>query len=174
MSNEFQNEVLSILNECQEKAYDHYRVLVRYSVNFKLRGRTAGRARLTKDRQIILSFNQQLEKVDNASLRNTVVHEFSHAVVFHLYNMMGVSLPPHGWQWKRIMLTLGEDPARTHNYAFETAHKTFPYSCGCEQQVHKLSIVRHRRFMLGRQYCCRNCKQLIKPMPLKRKINLGD
>ena len=57
--------------------------------------------------------------------------------------------------------------------------RTFPYACGCPNEVHELTIIRHRKVLRGDSYRCRKCGErlwyanLPKPTTPQYTFNIG-
>lgn len=89
-----------------------------------------------------------------AFIDEVIPHELAHLLVWHYFGRVA----PHGKEWKWMMETVLEVPARrTHRFATDSlARKTFAYHCAC--QSHQLTVRRHYRVLRGEaEYRCRNC-----------------
>ena len=135
------------------------RTLVRPEVCFDLRGRTAGMVRFPRAGRPVIRYNPGLlESEGEAFLKQVVPHEVAHLVAKILY---GNRIRPHGSEWRQIMVALGANPERCHN--FDTSRepvrrvRRFDYHCGC--RTHLLSSIRHNRVMRGTVYRCLACGQ---------------
>lgn len=105
---------------------------------------------------VLLLENQQ------AFMDEVVPHELAHLLVWHHFGRVA----PHGKEWKWMMETILNVPARrTHRFAMESLpRKTFPYSCSC--QSHQLTVRRHNRVVRGEaEYRCVHCGTLLKAEP---------
>lgn len=129
-------------------------------VRFDLRGKAAGQARMprTRDGNIVLRFNRQLMRENAQAFCDEVApHEVAHMAA---YSHFGYRIKPHGKEWRWIMETVLDVPARVrHTMAVAVQpRKTFSYRCACIEQIHQLTAIRHNRIMRGeRYYRCRRC-----------------
>lgn len=124
------------------------------TLSYKQRGRIAGSAILQKN---IIKLNPKLF-VENTDyfLSHIIAHELAHILVYQLY---GLSVKPHGNEWKKVMLEVFElSPKVTHSLDTRSAElKSFLYQCSCQQIP--LSLIRHNKVQKGKQnYICRKCK----------------
>lgn len=106
---------------------------------------------------VLLMENQQ------AFIDEVVPHELAHLLVWQHFGRVA----PHGKEWKWMMETVLNVPARrTHRFAMDSLpRKTFPYHCAC--QNHQLTVRRHNRVLRGEaEYRCVHCGTPLKPEPL--------
>ena len=104
------------------------------SLQFDLRGRCAGRAYIHHIRlnPVLLIQN------DPDFIEETVPHEIAHLITNRLH---GFWIKPHGREWKSVMVALGLQPIRCHNYDVSNAQvrrmpqgrreRRFTYACAC-------------------------------------------
>ncbi len=113
-------------------------------IDFKLRGMSAGKAWLTKNK---IQY-QPVLLADNAQdfLANTVPHEVAHIVAYEVFRDAD-----HGNGWKAVMRALGvHNITRCHSYdtsSVAVKQKRIPYQCDCK--VHQLSGIRASRIEKG-------------------------
>ncbi|MHB8622807.1 MAG: SprT-like domain-containing protein [Sulfuricaulis sp.] len=90
-------------------------------------------------------------------LLNTVPHEVSHLIVYHMH---GRYAAPHGTEWASIMREVFElKPVRCHGYNVQpNMSVAYRYLCGCATG-HSFSTRRHNSAQRGRRYYCRRCRQ---------------
>lgn len=88
-------------------------------VDYKLRGRVAGMCYYTEGR---LSFNADLMiRNEEDFINQTVAHELAHYIHYQMHPEdlivdRGQKRDAHGYNWKRVMVAMGVDPKRCHNY----------------------------------------------------------
>lgn len=123
-------------------------------VVYDLEGHVAGIAKGGKKIRLNLGLLNDPRYHDDM-LNDTVPHEVAHIIVHQLYP----GANSHGWEWTRVMNTLGVVANRCHDYetvAARTRARPYIYACGC--QLHYVTATIHRRIEKGRQYYCQDCK----------------
>lgn len=138
----------------------HGRTMPKVTLNYDLRGTTAGQCHIHPPSKVLLRFNLQLAKHNTTDfLQQTVAHELAHAVTWRCYP----KAKPHGAEWRSVMQAFGiAKPQRCHRYQTEQVssrrQRTWAYQCDC--QLHQLSTTRHNRIQSGKQrYFCKQCQQ---------------
>jgi len=129
------------------------------NVRFDLRGTSAGQMRVTDGGDCLIRYNARLlERYPRTFLSQTVPHETAHLVAFGLF---GPQVPPHGCEWRAIMVLFGASPERCHSYrvdGLQVRHlRRYDYRCAC--RTHQLTSIRHNRIRAGQVYRCRQCGQ---------------
>jgi SprT protein len=127
-------------------------------LHFRQMGRTAGRAWYCGEEGKIeinpdFCLNGHLDEMVN----QTLPHEIAHILANVIYKVRG-----HGREWKSVMVNLGLEPRRCHNYSLEGVktrvrrrnHATY---CGCGR--HDVTATIHNRMARGYRYWCNTCKQ---------------
>jgi SprT protein len=123
------------------------------SVAFSVRGQVAGRARYALNE---VDFNQQLMLENWDKFDQTIVHEVAHLVTRRVYGIMAKA---HGHEWKSVMVRLGANPARCHQYdvANSTVQRTkYSYVCPSCNTVYHVGAKRHKKItQFGAKYRCK-------------------
>lgn len=123
------------------------------SVDFKIRGRCAGRAFYYQN-HISLNLNLLIENGQNF-ISDTPGHEAAHLIAYQLH---GSRISPHGYEWKSVMRVIGQEANRCHDFVVKTDHV---YVCNCKSE-HYLSTRRHNSVMRGDiKITCNTCKKHI-------------
>ncbi len=131
------------------------------TIDFSLRGRCAGQARIERNGQTCLRFNRQLliENFDDF-LSNTIPHEVAHLVVNWPFRNLRQRPRPHGPEWQAVMKDcFGLEPVRCHSYRTSPARvvpKPFLYACSCRE--HQLTSIMHKRIYRSSQAICTACR----------------
>ncbi|MBT9430989.1 SprT family zinc-dependent metalloprotease [Candidatus Sodalis endolongispinus] len=128
------------------------------AISFQQRGTSAGNAWL--ERWEIRLNPQLLLENQQRFIDEVVPHELAHLLVYRQFGRVA----PHGREWRWMMMTVLQTPARrTHEFDSAAVRKSiFPYRCGCQQ--HALTVRRHNRVIRGEtQYRCRRCGDILQP-----------
>jgi predicted SprT family Zn-dependent metalloprotease len=103
---------------------------------------TAGRAYLAEG-VICLS---QLILTTRERIWETVLHEYAHLYVFERW---GLSVRPHGKEWKEAMRRLGVEARRTHSYEClpsQRPRRTLVYVCqSCGEEIPRVRPLKRGR-----------------------------
>lgn len=111
-----------------------------------------------------IALNRQLFLANTDSFfANTIPHEIAHLITAVLFPNAKQS---HGKEWRQVMVSLGVDPRKTHNYdlSVTTARPRIRYSCACKDQVWQLSKTIHNRISKGQKYFCKTCSEPVFPL----------
>jgi SprT protein len=135
------------------------------TIDFSLRGRCAGQARVTRDGRTGLRFNRQLLAENRADfLKNTIPHEVAHLLVVWQARNKRQRPRPHGLEWQAVMHDcFGLEASRCHRYRTTPARivpRPFLYSCACRE--HHLTGIMHNRISRTYQVLCKSCKTPIR------------
>lgn len=159
-------------SRCLAIARERYGFDGRVSVEWGLRGLTAGQARfkLIGKRTdgiplfaiMTVRLNETVAQAEGAGFKTTVAHELAHIVTNWRAWKAGRRLPrSHGLEWQSVQRAFGYEPVLCHSYASAkrvVERRTFEYKCPCGEP-HPISIVRHRKIVQGKAtYRCTRCK----------------
>jgi SprT protein len=134
-------------------------------IDFSLRGRCAGQARVDRNGHTSLRINQQLlaENLDDF-LKNTIPHEIAHLVVNWKARKKRQRPRPHGPEWQAVMQNCFElEPVRCHAYVTTPARvvpRDYLYACSCRE--HRLTSIMHNRISKSYHALCRACRTPLK------------
>ncbi|MGK2907916.1 MAG: SprT family zinc-dependent metalloprotease [Desulfuromonadales bacterium] len=161
-STELRLQVETAVRKAEKQARDYYRLdLPDATIDFSLRGRCAGQARVDRHGATGLRINQQLlaENLENF-LSATIPHEVAHLVVNWQACNQSRRPRPHGPEWQAVMqCCYNLPPKRCHSYQTTLARvvpRPFLYSCNCRE--HRLTSIMHRRISRSYQALCKACK----------------
>lgn len=131
-------------------------------IRYTLRGKTAGRAWPQKWE---ISLNPRLAELNgDRFVMETVTHEIAHLIAHRL----NPKDRPHGCTWEAVMLALGQNPKRLHDYdvsgiaGIRRPQPRYAYACDC--RGHQITAIRHNRILRGAQYRCMYCRGIIRPV----------
>lgn len=137
-------------------------------IKFDLKGSNAGMAYPASYK---LRFNYGLlERNIETFIGQTVPHECAHIITSFAYDKPTA----HGPEWRSVMVKLGVEPKRCHNYEIKgiqvRKHKKFSYQCGCKE--HLVSTNLNNKMVAGRVYKCQACKGSL--IPINKTISMGQ
>ena len=130
-------------------------------IDFTLRGRCAGQARVERNGDTCLRINQQLlvENLDDF-LSNTIPHEVSHLIVNWQARKKRQRPRPHGPECQAVMQScFNLEPKRCHSYQTTPARivpRPFLYNCNCRE--HLLTSIMHNKISRSYQALCKACR----------------
>jgi len=156
-------KVLDKVEESFALAEKHFgRKFPRPTVNFDIRGRTAG----ISYGNTLLRFNPTIyDGNQDEFLRTVVPHEVAHQVCANLYGRP----VHHELPWRQVMQNVYKlSPDTTHTFLVKPSRKIrkWVYICECENVHHHITSVKHFRIKEGRRnYICTMCKTRIKILP---------
>jgi len=140
-------------------------------IDFSLRGRCAGQARVERNAKTFLRINLKLltENFEDF-LEQTIPHEVAHLVVNWQARKKRQRPRPHGPEWQLVMQDCyGLQSVRCHAYQTTSARivpRNFLYRCDCRE--HHLTSIMHNRMSHRYKALCKSCKT-----PLKFVIQLA-
>jgi SprT protein len=156
----------AVVRQAEDRARNYYGInLPGASIDFSLRGRCAGQARVDRNGGTCLRINQQLllENLDDF-LSNTIPHEVAHLVVNWRARRNRQRPRPHGPEWRAVMENcFGLEAKRCHSYQTTPARfvpRPFLYACSCRE--HHLTTLLHNRISRSCQALCRVCSTPLK------------
>ena len=158
-SGSIKNLAMQKVEELRVKTLELFGMEIDPDISFDLRGMAAGQANCRENR---IRLNRELlEKYTTDFIEQTVPHEFAHLVA---YRKFGGRIKPHGKEWRSVMIALGSEPRRTHNYRVSPARRCrrFLYQCNCAGKDYQLTSIRHNRIKKGIRYFCPKCKGELK------------
>jgi SprT protein len=132
------------------------------TIDFLLRGATAGKVRLSPYSSPAISYNSVLLNENQLPfLSQTIPHEVAHIAIWYLYQNR---VRPHGLEWKQMVVELGGTAKRCHTFTIRSKqqrhYQYIQYRCAC--QNHQLTLIRHNRILKGNHYYCKRCKAPLK------------
>ncbi len=150
------------VRQAEEKAREFYALaLPSAEIDYSLRGRCAGQARVNRHGQTFLRINLQLlsENLDDY-LRQTIPHEVAHLIVNWQTRHRRRRPRPHGAEWQAVMQDcFSLKPLRCHSYKTAPARivpRNFLYRCGCME--HRLTSIMHNRITRSANAFCKCCR----------------
>ena len=153
----------SAVRKAEEQARKHFGIrLPDAEIDYSLRGRCAGQARVTRNGKTFLRLNLQLlsENLDDF-LQQTIPHEVAHLVVNWQNRKKRQRPRPHGDSWQNVMQEcFGLEPVRCHSYKTRPARivpRNFLYRCNCRE--HRLTGIMHNRIKQRYNAICKTCRK---------------
>jgi len=145
---------------CLDKARDWFPKHQIQPVNtkFDLRGQSAGYYYPAKN---LIRYNDYIAaRYFDHFVKQTVIHEVSHHIVYQITRGYRVKARAHGPEWQAIMKRFGVTPDRCHDYDVSDIpgkrQRRFTYRCACME--HQISTTRHNRIKKGHRYFCKICQ----------------
>jgi SprT protein len=126
-------------------------------VGFFNRGRVAGKAYYLENK---VEYNEVLAKENMDTFNDTVLHEVAHLVT-HVCHPFAKA---HGPEFKRILIALGGNGKRCHNYDTSSVRnktRKYVYTCGCKGIEHGMGPKRHAKAQRGGKFTCVNCRTAV-------------
>lgn len=150
------------VREAEARVRRHFKItLPESTIDFSLRGRCAGQAKITHKGEASLRINLQLlaENLEDF-LKQTIPHEVAHLAVNWQARKQRIRPRPHGPEWQAVMRDcFGLEPIRCHSYQTTAARvvpRNFLYRCNCRE--HRLTSIMHKRISSCYQALCKKCK----------------
>ena len=163
---ELRQQVETAVRQAEKRARDFYRLeLPDATIDFSLRGRCAGQARVDRHGETSLRINQKLlaENLEDF-LSETIPHEVALLVVNWQARNKNQRPRPHGPEWQAVMQSCYNLlPKRCHSYQTTLARvvpRPFLYNCNCRE--HRLTSIMHNRISRSYQALCKACKTPIR------------
>jgi predicted SprT family Zn-dependent metalloprotease len=130
-------QAAQLIADIQSELIANYSFLEHWDINFDRAKRRAGICRLTC-RTISISLLHVTNNTSD-SVRDTILHEFAHAIAFELYKDTG-----HGKYWKMIAREIGATPKARGNFDLPQAPWLLVHSCNKTTELIKITP-RYRR-----------------------------
>lgn len=150
----------------EQRARDFYAIpLPETEIDFSLRGRCAGQARVHRSGATLLRLNLTL-LTENLTdfLKQTIPHEVAHLVISWQARQKNRHPRPHGPEWQSVMQNCYKLlPVRCHSYRTTPARivpRNVLYRCGCRE--HRLTVIMHKRLSKSHQALCKSCRTHLK------------
>ena len=118
--------------ECNEVSYLATHIVVRWNRRFTRRIADASYRTCPLRGRIRIS-PMIWERATLEQRRETVIHESSHIVAYHLH---GLGIKPHGVEWKTVMKTCGVEPVVTHRIDLKGINKFLVRNCSKPDRCH--------------------------------------
>lgn len=121
---------------------------------------TAGKVKFNMETREVkcIVLNQNL-LTEESQIESTLMHELAHVADWYVYRKCG-----HGRTWRHVMIKLGRNPRRCHNYdtsSLKRKHKRVAQmQCNC--RTIEITNIRFKKVMNGTVYRCRNCATPLK------------
>ena len=146
-------QVKAVIMEVELNAPEGVRFPTDWLVKFYRKSPVAGKAK--GPRTILI--NSDLAEQYPEQLRDTVIHEMAHCLV---YRNVPHRCKPHGPEWQDMMYLLGIEPETCHRMEQpnlkRVKHRTHRYHCGCGD--HQIKTGRHNDIIMGlKTFTCRKC-----------------
>jgi SprT protein len=157
---------IDAVRAAEQRARDYYAIrLPEAIIDFSLRGRCAGQARVEYSGATFLRINLGLltENLPDF-LQQTIPHEVSHLVINWQARKKSKRPRPHGPEWQSVMQNCyGLQPVRCHAYHTTPARfvpRKFLYHCKCRE--HRLTSIMHKRMSPRYKALCKSCMTQLK------------
>jgi len=150
----------------EQRARDFYAIpLPEAVVDFSLRGRCAGQAKVERCGATSLRINLKLLAENLADfLSQTIPHEVSHLIINWQTRHKKQCPRPHGPEWQMVMQNCyGLQPVRCHTYQTRPARcvpRNFLYRCKCRE--HHLTSIMHKKLSKSHKALCKSCRTQLK------------
>jgi SprT protein len=150
----------------EQRAREYYAIrLPEAVIDFSLRGRCAGQAKVERSGATSLRINLKLLTENLADfLAQTIPHEVSHLVINWQARKKRQRPRPHGPEWQLVMQNCyGLQPVRCHTYQTSPARcvpRNFLYRCNCRE--HRLTSIMHNKLSQRYNALCKSCRTQLK------------
>jgi len=147
-------EIKRIIAEVEENAPEIVKFPSKWEIKLYRNSPVAGKAYGVR----LISINQDLAELYPEQLRDTVIHEMAHCLVF---GTIPRRCKPHGPEWQHMMLLLGVSPEVCHRMEqpglIRKRNNRQTWHCDCTE--HYLTTTMHNKIMIkGQPRHCRRCK----------------
>ena len=157
---------IQAVRDAEQRARDFYAIRLPDAViDFSLRGRCAGQARVERCGTTTLRINLELLTNNLADfLTQTIPHEVSHLVINWQAREKKQRPRPHGPEWQLVMQNCyGLQPVRCHSYHTRPARcvpRNYLYRCDCRE--HRLTSIMHKKLSKRYNALCKSCRTQLK------------
>jgi hypothetical protein len=125
-------EAVALIVDIQEQLSAKYSFLEEWEVSFDRAVRRAGICRLA-DKTISISLHHVTHN-EAVVVKDTVLHEFAHAIAFIVYNDRG-----HGKYWKSIAREIGAIPKARGNFELPDAPWLLVHACSRTSELNAIT-----------------------------------
>jgi SprT protein len=152
------DETIALIEDC----YPDKPKLNRPTIKYDLKGRTAGQACGGRTIRLNIDLINDPRYYEDM-ISQTLPHEMTHIACHQYWPKERVA---HGYRWQVMMLRIGLNPDRCHQYEVKKARKHLKphaYDCGCGRGPIMVSNIIHTRIQTGeRSYRCNRCGQKLR------------
>lgn len=150
--------IIQKATEVRARECERYNISVfEIELDTTLRGGTAGQAVISKE-SYKLRVNLELARRNlHDFLEQTVPHELAHILDYAIHG----SISHHGYNWKMIMINMGLEPKRCHNYDTTGVKRRMPrphkWMCECGSEFDVTERM-HKTLLKGNHRHCKGLK----------------
>jgi SprT protein len=153
------------IERCKRIAQARFGVDPEVTVDWSLRGLSAGFCRYLAGGNSHIKLNAKIAAAEGDKFTETIAHEYAHAVAWAVAHKLGWPKvrDHHGYEWQKVMNAFGYPATRCHSYESAVAVRVvekFKYRCACGP-VQLVGPKIHRKIQNGSKYFCNKCRQLL-------------
>lgn len=125
-------DVSRLIVEIHAKLTLQYSFLESWEISFDSAKRRAGMCKISSKE---ISFSvYHIENNDIETIKDTILHEFAHAIAYHLYSDSG-----HGKHWKSVARQIGAIPKAKGSFKLPIAPWLLVHACSKTSQINPIS-----------------------------------